>query len=69
MNSNIKIKKGQIEDYAVQKTGDQTISGRKNFTTSPHVPHTDDPSSAVNLQHQRGNLNKVQSPKSNYGGL
>ncbi|MDR6969183.1 hypothetical protein J2X31_003210 [Flavobacterium arsenatis] len=53
MNSNIKIKKGQIEDYAVQKTGDQTISGRKNFTTSPRVPHATDPSSAVNLEQTR----------------
>lgn len=53
MNSNIKIKKGQIEDYAVQKTGDQTIAGLKNFTTSPRVPHTGDPSSAVNLAQTR----------------
>ena len=53
MNSNIKIKKGQIEDYAVQKTGDQTVAGLKNFTTSPRVPHTGDPSSAVNLAQTR----------------
>lgn len=56
MNSKIKIKKGQIEDYAVQKTGDQTIDGRKNFTTNPRVPHTSDPGSAINLEQAKGEI-------------
>lgn len=53
MESKIKIKKEQIEDYAVQKTGDETIDGRKNFILSPRVPHTTDTSTAVNLEQTR----------------
>ena len=62
MNSNIKIKKGQIEDYAVQITGDQIIGGRKNFTTGPYVPHTSDPSSAVNLEQTREEISTKFNP-------
>lgn len=53
MNSNIKIKKGQIEDYAVQKTGDQTIDGKKSFIINPKVSHTEDLEAVVNLKQAR----------------
>lgn len=62
MNSNIKINKGQIEDYAVQKAGDQTIDGLKNFTTSPGVPHADDLGSAVNLEQTRQEIFSKTNP-------
>ncbi len=56
MKSNIKIKKGQIEDYAVQKTGDQTIDGKKTFAINPLVPHTETPTAAVNLEQMRAEM-------------
>jgi len=48
MDSNIKIKKGQIEDYAVQKNGNQTIDGKKTFTINSLVPHTETPTAMAN---------------------
>jgi len=56
MNSNIKIKKGQIEDYAVQKTGDQTIDGQKTFIVNPQVSHTENPNAVVNLEQMRAEM-------------
>lgn len=56
MNSNIKIKKGQIEDYAVQKTGDQMIEGQKTFSINPRVSHTEVPNAVVNLEQMRAEM-------------
>ncbi|MFY0483071.1 hypothetical protein ACI6PS_10725 [Flavobacterium sp. PLA-1-15] len=61
MKSNIKIKKGQIEDYAVQKTGDQTIDGKKTFTTNPRVAHTETPSAVINLEQMRAEMTSAVS--------
>jgi len=62
MNSNIKIKKGQIEDYAVRKTGDETIDGKKNFTINPGVSHTEDLNSVVNLEQTRDEISLKFNP-------
>ncbi|MDR6969181.1 hypothetical protein J2X31_003208 [Flavobacterium arsenatis] len=54
MNSKIKIKKGQIEDYAVQKTGDEKLDGVKTFANSPVIPEATSKKQAVNLEQVEG---------------